>query len=431
MTDVRAAAATILASLINQRGSLSVSLADFSSHPDAPLLQELCFGTCRWFYLLEHLLDELLNKPLKRKDCDLKCLLLVGLYQLKELSIPEHAVINETVKSAIDLKKPWAKDLINAVLRKYQRNFDDFNTRLEKADNTIRYSCPVWLKNEIAAAWPLHAKEILQNNNLRPPLTLRVNLSRKSREDILKLLLAKQIGAKPGTIAKSSIYIETPMPVEQIPGFKEGWVSIQDESSQLVADILQLNPDQTVLDACAAPGGKTNSILESERSPTTMVSLDSSPSRVEKIFDNLSRLKQTANVIAGDARKPSEWWDGDQFDRILIDAPCSATGVIRRHPDIKILRKPKDLLSLRETQADMLRALWPCLKQNGLLLYTTCSILPKENDLQIKEFLESANNAKNEGIPVDWGVECKYGRQLLTGAIDGPDGFFYSLLRKL
>jgi len=431
MTDVRAAAATIIASLINQRGSLSVSLANFSSHPEAPLLQELCFGTCRWFYLLEHLLDELLNKPLKRKDCDLKCLLLVGLYQLKELSIPEHAVINETVKSAIDLKKPWAKDLINAVLRKYQRNFDDLNTRLENADNTIRYSCPVWLKNEIAAAWPLHAKEILQNNNLRPPLTLRVNLNRKSREDILKLLLAKQIGAKPGTIAKSSIYLPTPIPVEQIPGFKEGWVSIQDESSQLVADILQLNPDQTVLDACAAPGGKTNSILESERSLTKMVSLDNSPSRVEKIFDNLSRLKQTANVITGDARKPSEWWDGNQFDRILIDAPCSATGVIRRHPDIKILRKPKDLVSLRETQADMLRALWPCLKKNGLLLYTTCSILPKENDLQIKEFLVSANNAKNEGIPADWGVECKYGRQLLTGAIDGPDGFFYSLLRKL
>ena len=431
MTDVRAAAATIIASLINQRGSLSVSLANFSSHPEAPLLQELCFGTCRWFYLLEYLLNELLNTPLKNKDCDLKCLLLVGLYQLRELSIPEHAVINETVKSAINLKKPWAKGLINAVLREYQRNFDDLNTSLENADHTIRYSCPVWLKSEIAKAWPLHSKEILHNNNLRPPLTLRVNLNRKSREDILKLLLTKEISAKPGKLAKSSIYLQTPIPVEQIPGFKEGWVSIQDESSQLVADILQLNPDQTVLDACAAPGGKTNTILESERSLSKMVALDNSPSRVEKIFENLSRLKQTANVIAGDARKPSEWWNGDQFDRILIDAPCSATGVIRRHPDIKILRTPKDLVSLRKTQADMLRALWPCLKQNGLLLYTTCSILPKENDLQIKEFLESANNAKNEGIPADWGVECKYGRQLLTGAIDGPDGFFYSLLRKL
>lgn len=430
MNGVRPIAAKIIAKLVSGRGSLSTSLANFSSHPEFPLLQELCFGTCRWFHLLEYILGQLLDKPLKKKDCDVKCLLLVGLYQLRELSIPDHAVINETVNSAVELKKPWAKSLVNAVLRNYQRNLDNFSAYLDNADERIRQSCPEWLNNEIREAWPENSIQILRNNNLKPPLTLRVNLKEKSREDILKLLSGKMVAATAGKLVNSSIYLRTPAPAEQIPGLKEGWVSIQDEASQLVSSILQLNPKQSVLDACAAPGGKTCSILESERSLTKMVALDVSPARLKRVADNLERLQLTATLIAGNAKITDQWWDGELFDRILVDAPCSATGVIRRHPDIKILRTPAEVVSLEKAQANILNALWPCLKPNGLLLYTTCSLLSRENDMQIKRFLESVNNAKYEGIPADWGVECDYGRQLLTGASYGPDGFFYSLLRK-
>ena len=430
MKNVRAVAAQIITNLTRQRGSLSTQLTDFSNHPEISLLQEICFGTCRWYLALEFLLHKLVAKPIKEKDQDVKSLILVGLYQLKELNIADHAVVNETVAASTALNKPWAKPLINAVLRKYQRNQRKLTEELEQSTPDIRYSCPSWLLNEVNVAWKSKSQSILKGNNQRPPLTLRVNISKKSPEEIISLLSEHRIEADRGKLAKTAIYLEKPLPVEKIPGFYDGWVSIQDESSQLVPELLNLKPKVRVLDACSAPGGKTCAIIESERLLTEVVALDESEPRLQKTRENLRRSGLMASLIRGDATKPSKWWDGRLFDRILLDAPCSGSGVIRRHPDIKILRREEDIHALTKIQAMMLDSLWQCLRPDGLLLYTTCSILPRENDSQIKNFLKRTDNAKYEGITADWGVECDYGRQLLVGDKEDHDGFFYSLLSK-
>jgi len=430
MKNVRAIAAQIITNLTRQRGSLSTQLTDFSNHPEISLLQEICFGTCRWYLALEFLLHKLVAKPIKEKDQDVKSLILVGLYQLKELNIADHAVVNETVAASTALNKPWAKPLINAVLRKYQRNQRKLTEELEQSTPDIRYSCPSWLLNEVNVAWKSKSQSILKGNNQRPPLTLRVNISKKSPEEIISLLSEHGIEADRGKLAKTAIYLEKPLPVEEIPGFYDGWVSIQDESSQLVPELLNLKPKVRVLDACSAPGGKTCAIIESERLLTEVVALDESESRLQKTRENLRRSGLEASLIKGDATKPTKWWDGRLFDRILLDAPCSGSGVIRRHPDIKILRREEDIEALTKIQAMMLDSLWQCLRPDGLLLYTTCSILPRENDSQIKNFLKRTDNAKYEGITADWGVECDYGRQLLVGDKEDHDGFFYSLLSK-
>ena len=262
-------------------------------------------------------------------------------------------------------------------------------------------------------------------------MTLRVNLSKSSRDEYLLMLADAGISATPGDLAKSAVYLEKPLPVESLPGFRQGRVSIQDEASQLVAGLLRLGPGMRVLDACAAPGGKTCHILESEHSLTDCVALDMNPERIAKIDENLKRLELKARLICGDAAATAQWWDNVGFDRILLDAPCSATGVIRRHPDIKLLRRRQDIPSLVNRQQALIESLWQCLEPGGLLLYTSCSILKQENEDLIGGFLESADNAKYEGIAADWGVECQYGRQLLPGAKNGPDGFFFSLLRKI
>ena len=259
---------------------------------------------------------------------------------------------------------------------------------------------------------------------------MRVNIAKKSPEEILSLFSEHDIQVNRGRIANTAIYLAKPLPVDKIPGFDDGWISVQDESSQLGPQLLDLKPKLRVLDACAAPGGKTCAILESARSLTEMVALDHSESRLEKTRENLDRLGFRATLIKGDATQPVQWWDGRLFDRILLDAPCSGSGVIRRHPDIKILRREEDIEALTKKQALMLDSLWQCLKPNGLLLYTTCSILPRENNIQVKKFILRTNNAKYEGIPADWGVEWDYARQLLTGDKEDHDGFFYSLLSK-
>jgi 16S rRNA (cytosine967-C5)-methyltransferase len=282
----------------------------------------------------------------------------------------------------------------------------------------------------VATAWPDQLEDILDAGNARPPLTLRVNLARQSREQYSQKLSSLGIQATPGLLANSAIYLSEPMPVQDIPGFAEGEVSVQDEASQLVAGSLRLEPGLQLLDACAAPGGKTSHVLESEHSLTRMVAIDREKSRLLRIEENLQRLKLEANLVCADAAVLASWWDGEAFDRVLLDAPCSATGVIRRHPDIKLLRTPKQITELLATQQELLRNLWQCLKPGGLFLYTTCSILPEENQAQIRQFLDSHNDAKYEGIAADWGVECETGRQLLPSTSSGTDGFFFSLLRK-
>ena len=430
MNNLRAISASILTRLLEGEGSLSSHLAYYKNYDNYSLLQEVCFGSCRWFHTLDFYLSILLRKPLRKKDAVVRCLLIVGLYQLRELSIPPYAVLNETVAATDELDRAWAKPLVNAILRAYLRKQKELDKVFREAPLSAQLSFPQWIVEGFSQAWPDSWEELIENSNFNPPMTLRVNKTKNSRDDYINSLHFKDIKAWPGHLADTSVYLESAEKVENIPGFGNGLVSIQDEASQLVPPLFQLKPRLRVLDACAAPGGKTVHILESERSLAELVSVDSSGSRLDKIHENLIRLSLKANVVNADILDLDSWWDGRLFDRVLIDAPCSGTGVIRRHPDIKLLRSPNEVARLIKLQQKILRAVWPCLKANGLLLYTTCSVLPAENDLQILNFIETMDNAKYESIAVDWGVECNYGRQLLTGGKNGPDGFFYSLLRK-
>lgn len=429
--NLRAAAAGIILKLLECDGSLTGLLSRERGRPDYALLQETCFGVCRWQPQLAALTAQLLRKPVKERDRILDCLLWVGLYQLRSLQIADYAVINETVAATRLLQRPWARGLVNAVLRNYQRQREQLEAGLQAdAAPAIRFAHPAWLVETLQSDWPDQAEILLRNNNLRPPLTLRVNRRRCSREQYLQQLVSAGIEARAGSLSDSAVYLERAVPVEQLPGFNSGEVSVQDEASQLVPGLLQLQPGQRVLDACAAPGGKTCHIAESEDSLTSVSSIEMEPGRACRIEENLARLQLQAQVVIGDASQPQLWWDQQAFDRILLDAPCSATGVIRRHPDIKLLRQAQDVNKLSTLQLTLLEALWACLKPGGILLYTTCSLLRQENEVVVGKFVEHSQDAKHDPITADWGVECRYGRQLLTGAEDGTDGFYFARLRK-
>ncbi len=427
--NTRALAATIITELLTNNGSLSSHLSRHAEHEDYAMLQQLCYGVCRYYFELKAILAQLLKSPPRKKDRDIYCLLLLGVYQLRYMRIPDHASVNETVSAAAALQKSWARGLINAVLRNYLKQAEALTDFLQHQDLAVRYSHPEWLIAAIKADWPQHYEQILTENNSHPPMTLRVNLSKISRQDYLELLNHAGIQAEPGQLSPSAIYLQSPCQVTALPGFAAGQVSVQDEASQLVAPLLDLVPGLSVLDACAAPGGKTCHILECERSLMRLLAMDSNTSRLSSIQENLTRLQLRAEVQQGDASMPEQWWDGSQFDRILLDAPCSATGVIRRHPDIKLLRSKQETESLAAQQRIMLGKLWSVLKPGGLLVYTTCSVLKRENDLIIQGFLEQEASAKYTAIQADWGVECRFGRQLLP-ASKGTDGFFFSRLVK-
>ncbi len=430
-SSLRVTAAHILQQLLAGRGSLSAQLQEHRSREDYKLLQEICYGSCRWYPQLNFLLERLLNKPLKKKDRDLHALLTASLYQLRSLSIPSYAVINESVTSAQQMGKPWAKALLNAVLRNYERNRDELEKAILIAGQDIETAHPSWFIDKLAIDWPAQSERILTNNNLRAPMTLRVNQARTTREQAIVQLREANIPATVGGLAPSAIYLTEPTAVDRLPGFRQGTLSIQDEASQLVPSLLQLAPHQRVLDACGAPGGKTGHIYECEDSLTTLVALDKDSRRIVRLNENIQRLSVEASVICADAANPADWWDRVPFDRILLDAPCSGTGVIRRHPDIKLLRSPANIQELHLQQVQMLGALWNCLKSGGLLVYCTCSILKDENEASVAAFLATHDSAKHEPIAADWGVECRYGRQLLTADQHGPDGFYYAVLRKL
>jgi 16S rRNA (cytosine967-C5)-methyltransferase len=394
---------------------------------DRGLVQELCYGTLRWRGRLEFFLGRLVDKPLKPRDQDLQALLLIGLYQLAFLSVPPHVAVSETVGAAEQLKKGWAKGLVNGVLRRFQREAAALNTTAD-ADEAARLAHPHWLLARLKSAWPGQWEAIAHANNARPPLTLRVNLARLSRDDYLARLQAAGIPARAAPHVLGAVTLETPLPVEQLPGFGEGLVSVQDAAAQLSAELLDPRPGERILDACAAPGGKTGHLLE-RAAPLELEALDRDGARLDRIRENLSRLGLTARVVEADAGTPASWWDGRPYDRILLDAPCSATGVIRRHPDIKSLRKEADIHELVTEQARLLRALWPLLKPGGMLLYATCSILPEENAHQIRRFLADHADAVEHPIDARWGRPVEAGRQILPGE-DDMDGFFYACITK-
>lgn len=428
---VRVAAVKVLVAVIRDGVSMSQCLPEVMAkvtERDRPLLQDLCYGTLRWYPRLAAVLGDLLEKPLKVKDSDIQVLLACALYQLLETRIPDHAAVNETVATLHKLKKNWAKGLVNAVLRRFIREREELGT-LQAIKPEYRSAHPRWLFDRIEQAWPEQAGDIFAANNQAGPMTLRVNRLQLSRADYLQALAAAGIGAKATPLSADGVQLDQPMGVEGIPGFAEGQASVQDEAPQLSASLLDLQPGQRVLDTCCAPGGKTCHILEHEPGLKELVALDIDDGRLDRVRENLTRLNLQASLVVADALATERWWDGILFDRILLDAPCSATGVIRRHPDIKLLRKPGDIENLARLQLQLLAQMWPLLSAGGKLLYATCSILPEENDQTIGEFVAGRSDVEICSIAGNLGLPTENGRQLLPTP-GGHDGFYYALLAK-
>ena len=415
----RTTAAKILQAVVYKGESLSTALVDNES----PMVSDLCYGSLRWHEPLSAIVNELLSKPLKQKDRDIECLIRVGLYQIIYQNTPDHAAVGETVNALKGLKKPWAKNLVNAVLRNYLREQESLQTEIQKRQ-VVKHAFPQWLIHEIKQAWPDNWQEILHQSNLRAPMTLRVNLTYHSRDEYLKKLHNAEIEAVALNGVETAVVLEKPSNVFDLPDFTEGGVSVQDGAAQLASILLDCQDGMSVLDACAAPGGKTGHILESANN-LDVVAIDNSETRLERVTQNLQRLNLKAKIVVSDALETDNYAKDKMFDRILLDAPCSATGVIRRHPDIKVLRRKSDIAELQNLQSKMLDALWGKLKPEGVMLYATCSILPQENEQQIQAFLEKHNDV--EVLAID-GAQGS-GRQVFPGE-DAMDGFYFAKLKK-
>jgi 16S rRNA (cytosine967-C5)-methyltransferase len=422
--NVRALAARALAPVLAGKESLSDTLPaalSQASPQDRGLLQALTFTTCRHAIHYHALLKPLIQRappPL------VEALILVGLAQLRDLRIPDHAALSETVNAARELGQERTTGLINAVLRRYLREKDE----LEAAAADSAHAHPEWLKQLLQQDWGRDkAATLMAANNVEGALTLRVNTRQNSRDAYLEKLGAQDISATPCVYSPAGIRVENVSDVRTLPEFAAGAVSVQDEAAQLSALLLDCQPGMRVLDACAAPGGKTAHLLE-HTDKLELTALDIAPERCARIEENLERLQlRGARLVAADALATSSWWDGKPFDRILLDAPCTATGVIRRHPDIKLLRRPTDVAQTVKLQAALLQTLWPLLAPGGTFLYATCSVLKAENEKQIQHFLAKTPDARESVINAAWGEARSTGRQLFTGE---TDGFFYAVLRK-
>ncbi len=427
--NVRAVAARLLGQVLGQGQSLARVLPPALEQVDPRdrgLLQELGYGICRWQPMLQALLDRLLERPLDSNEPAVRALLLTGLYQLHYLRIPEHAAVAETVTAARHLRKSWAAGLVNAVLRAFLRRRAELLAALE-TDREARTAHPRWLLDALQRDWPDDWSAIIAANNARPPMTLRVNSRRVSREDYRSRLAEAGWTAEPAA-APTALTLAEPVEPTLLPGFTEGWISVQDAAAQWAAPLLDLRPGLRVLDACAAPGGKTGHLLEC--SPNLdLTALDWDATRLERVRETLVRLRASARLVVGNAERPTEWWDGILYDRILVDAPCSATGVIRRHPDIKLLRREQDINALAESQQAMLSSLWPLLRPDGRLVYATCSVLRRENEDVMAAFLATHPDAWETPIAAGWGRALPHGRQILPGEA-GMDGFYYAVLIK-
>jgi 16S rRNA (cytosine967-C5)-methyltransferase len=423
----RATASKILVDVLKNKKSLRDSLVSKTSSKVDPFVKELCYGVLRFYFQLDFLLLELTQRVIK--NTEIKALLLVGLYQIFFLEKADYAVVSETVNAARHLKKNWATQFINAVLRNALRSREAL---LCEAQNHLPsvFSHPMWMIEKIQQAYPIAWREILHANNERPPMTLRLNIQKSSMQNYLTMLDTKGIQATKTAVSDYGVQLKDPMPVEQLCGFLEGFVSVQDEAAQLAASLLELYPGAIVLDACAAPGGKTTHILELEPALQQVVAVDCDPKRLQLIQENLSRLQLSAELICADIKKINSRWPQPYFDRILLDVPCSATGVIRRHPDIKFLRQPTDIAQLAHEQYEILMSVWPLLKPGGILLYATCSVLPDENSNLLERFLQCTSNAEEVRIDAKWGKKMQVGRQILPGEYC-MDGFYFARLRKM
>lgn len=419
----RAAAVRVLGEVLDQHraqqlgrdegGALDVRDRGFARH--------LAFGVLRWLTPLEWLAGQLLSRPLKARDRDIERLILIGLFQLWKGGTQPHAAVHATVEATRELGKSWASGLVNAVLRGFQRRRDSLLAELDTLPQ--RHAHPDWLLRVLQADWPDDWASIIAANNQPPPMWLRVNRQRGSRDAYGHSLAAAGLQAVPSPESAEAVRVEPAVPVAELPGFAQGLVSVQDAAAQLAPDYLAAQPGQRVLDACAAPGGKACHLLE--RTPNIdLTALDRDATRVGLIHENLDRLGLACRVIVADAACADDWWDGQPFDRILLDAPCSATGVIRRHPEIKWLRNPEQVDEAVRGQRRLLEALWPLLKPGGILVYATCSVIKRENSQQTDQFLRRHTDTAG---PPSGASERE--RQILPGEGD-MDGFYYARLLK-
>lgn len=389
---------------------------------DAALARNLAYEGARWFHRLEALLQPLLHKPLGKKDARLKALLIVALVQLERLRVPDHAAVTTAVDAARALGYASRAGFVNAVLRRFLRERESLQP--SRQDRAAFYSHPAWMIKTFARDWPDDWEAIVTANNQAPPMALRVNRQRQTRVAYLESLAKASIEAAAVAELPDAVLLARPVPSAQLPGIVAGEVSIQDLGAQLAVDYLGLQSGQRVLDACAAPGNKAAHILEREPELAGLVALDVDAERVSALTANLGRLGLVAEVRLGDASRPEQWWDGQAFERILVDAPCSATGVIRRHPDIKLLRKSDDIRGFQRRQQALLAALWPLLASGGRLVYCTCSVLIAENSRQTQAFLAAQPDARLAGMPPPGD------RQIRPGEAN-MDGFYYACLEKV
>jgi 16S rRNA (cytosine967-C5)-methyltransferase len=421
---LRAQAARLNAEVVDRKRSLatlSLDGADLAER-DRSLLKAMLSESLRWHHRFEWQLTHLLDRPLKRKDAELAALLRIGLTQLQILRIPDHAAVSATVDASSVLGLARARGLVNAVLRRYLRDRD----ALAENGATVpvaRFSHPKWLIARLKHDWPEDYESMLDANNAPPPLWLRVNRTKLDREAYLNLLEAACIPASIHPQCEDAVLILAPCPVHELPGFDDGFVSVQDASAQRAVELMQLAPGQRVLDACAAPGGKAAHMCERVTQLGELVALDRDPARLAQVRDTFDRLGLNATLVAGDAGTPESWFDGQPFDRILIDAPCSATGVIRRHPDIKLLRREPDIAEMTATQSSMLDAIWPLLAPGGILVYATCSVLKDENLGVVDAFAGRTSDAELAPFGSDRHYQLKPGESNM-------DGFYYACLAK-
>ncbi len=430
--NARLLAIRVITPLLNNSGSLKYSLQkQLADCPEnqRPFLQELCYGSMRFYPKLIGIVNSLIKKPIRTKDTDIKAILLIGIYQLYKMNTAEHAIISETVDICKLVNKQWAVAFVNAALRNFQRNKDSIISSLD-SDLSFKYNHPAWFVHKLKSNWPDDWQQILAANDQHPPLTLRLNCNKVSRETYIDQLETIGVIATKTEYSEYGITLDKPLDVKTLPGFEEGQVSVQDEAAQLAAILISPEPGDNILDACSAPGGKLLHLLELADTETTKIQgIELEERRAARIIENFTRLKINCELHIADATT-SDWWDKKKFNKILLDAPCSATGVIRRNPDIKLLRQAEDIHKVAKLQKQILENMWSMLEENGILVYATCSIFPQENEKIIAAFIKNNTDAKELSINAHWGNKRPYGRQLFPRD-KGHDGFYYAVITKV
>lgn len=430
MNDTRALAAQALADIalrgVSLREAMDQRAPKLHDPRDRALLTALLNDGARWWLRFDAALDRLLEKPLRRKEPEVHALLVLGLVQLEILQLQDYAAVAATVEATRALNRPRLAGLVNAVLRRWQRERSTLLAELDAQPST-RYAMPPWLVQAITADWPQQADAVLADSDREPPLMLRVNRRRTSRDALIEQLRAAGYTADAHPWLVDGVVLPHSSDVTRMPGFAPGFFAVQDGAAQLSADLLDVRDGQRVLDACAAPGGKACHLLE--RADVALTAVEFDASRAARIRQNLERLGLQAELRVGDAADPSAWWDAKPYDRILIDAPCSATGVLRRRPDVRLHRRASDIETLAAQQQRILAALWPLLAPGGKLVYVTCSLLRAENEAVIAAFLAGRDEAHVAPVSLPVGQAAGIGWQILPG--DGDlDGMYYAVIER-